>query len=49
MKVKCETNSFGSGIVVWGGLLPSSVSVPHDDRIDIHVSVDFCIEVIEVH
>jgi len=43
MKVKCKTNSLGSGIVVLlcgvgfflvGGLSPSSVSVQHDDRVD---------------
>ena len=35
MKVKCETNSFGSRIVVvFWGLSPSSASVQHDNRID---------------
>jgi len=46
MKVKCETNSFGSGIVlVFCGLSPSSVLVQYYDRIDIYrlISVSFCI------
>jgi len=35
MKVKCETNSFGSRIVVVSlRLSPLFVSVQHDDRID---------------